>query len=74
VSSDFAQARGTFGGPALLIACGRSAYVGPEDHAVMRRFFPNTRIDTIPRADHWPHVSAPDELRAHLADFLARMQ
>jgi esterase len=74
VSADFTHVRGTFGGPALLIACGGSAYVGPEDHAVMRRFFPTTRIETIPEADHWPHVSAPVELRALLADFLARVQ
>jgi esterase len=74
LSADFSSATGAYGGESLLIACGRSAYVGPEDHPVMRRFFPNARIHVLPGADHWPHVSAPDELRAVLEDFLARVQ
>jgi esterase len=74
LSAGFAGAQGTWGGAALLVACGRSAYVGPEDPAAMRRFFPAARIETITEADHWPQVSAPDALRAVLANFLARVQ
>jgi pimeloyl-ACP methyl ester carboxylesterase len=70
VAADFAGAEGTYGGPALLIACGRSGYVRSEDHSLMRRFFPGARIESIPEADHWPHVTASVKLDAILRYFL----
>jgi esterase len=72
LSSDWGGVTGTFPKEALLVAGGRSAYVRPEDHAVMRRFFPRARIETIAGADHWVHVSAPAELEASLRGFLQR--
>jgi esterase len=72
VASDWAEADGRYEGEALLIACGKSSYVQPEDHAVMRRFFPRVRIETLVAADHWPHVTAPQELEAALRGFLGR--
>ncbi len=63
---------GTFGGEAMLVACGRSPYVRKEDHAAMFRHFPRARIETIPDADHWPHVTAPDALQAVLMAFIRR--
>ncbi len=74
VTSDWGDARGTYGGEALLIACGRSSYVQPADHEAARRFFPNARVETIAAADHWPHVTAPRELEAALRGFLGRAQ
>jgi pimeloyl-ACP methyl ester carboxylesterase len=38
----------------------------------MKGYFPNARVETIPEADHWPHVTAPDALAALLEGFLAR--
>jgi esterase len=72
VASDWAAVSGSFPGEALMVACGRSPYVRPDDHAVMRCFFPNAVIVSIPEADHWPHVSAPGALEASLRIFLAR--
>jgi pimeloyl-ACP methyl ester carboxylesterase len=72
VASDWGSATGRFDGEVLLVAGGRSAYVRPEDHAQMRRFFPRVRIETIPGADHWPHVTAPDALEQALRGFLRR--
>jgi esterase len=72
VAADLSQRGGRFEGEALLVACGRSSYVGREDHAVMKNRFPNARIETIPEADHWPHVTAPDELARVLGEFLDR--
>jgi esterase len=72
VASDWAAVSGRYPGAALMVACGRSPYVRPEDHAVMRRFFPNAAIETIPEADHWPHVSSPDALEGMLRRFLAQ--
>jgi esterase len=72
VSQDFAGMEGRFNGEALLVACGRSPYVRPDDSQVMRRFFPGARLIALDRADHWPHVSEPEALAAALSDFLAR--
>ena len=74
VASDWAEARGAYEGEALLIACGRSSYVQPPDHAVMRRFFPRARIETLETADHWPHVTAPQQLESALHGFLGALQ
>ena len=72
VASDWAGVAGKFDGEALLVAGARSEYVREEDHAVMRRYFPHARIETLPEADHWPHVTAPDALEAVLGQFLER--
>ncbi|MGA2477620.1 MAG: alpha/beta fold hydrolase [Spirochaetia bacterium] len=70
VAEDFAHVSGSYTGPSLLVGCGKSPYVRPSDHDVMRRLFPNTRIETLPHADHWPHVTAPTELLSILESFL----
>jgi len=72
VAGDFARVSGTFGGPALLVAGGKSSYVDDEGREAMRRHFPAGRIVTIPEADHWLHVSAPQALHDVLDEFLAR--
>jgi esterase len=70
VAEDFARVHGSYEGPSLLVGCGRSPYVRPDDQQVMRRFFPHARVVTIPQADHWPHVTAPEELLVILEEFL----
>jgi pimeloyl-ACP methyl ester carboxylesterase len=72
VAADFADVTGTFDGEALMIACGRSGHVQPADHALMRRFFPAARIESLPQADHWPHVTAAAALETLLHSFLSR--
>lgn len=74
VSGDFAQEGSApfAAGETLLIPCGRSPYVRLEDEEIMRRWFPRARIEPIPGADHWPHVSAPAELESILGSFLTR--
>jgi esterase len=72
VSSDIARMSGEYRGETLLVACGRSEYVVKEDHAVMKNLFPRVRIETIQKADHWPHISAPEELEKLLVEFLER--
>jgi pimeloyl-ACP methyl ester carboxylesterase len=72
VAADWGAASGRFDGEALLVAGGRSEYVRPEDHELMRRFFPRARIEILPAADHWPHVTAPGALEDVLRGFLKR--
>ena len=71
LSSDFADFSGGYEGPALLVACGRSAYVREEDQALMRGYFPGVQVRTLPEADHWPHISAPAALEKALQEFLS---
>ena len=71
VSSDLADLAGRYEGEALLVACGRSTYIEEPDKALMRRFFPTVRFETIPEADHWPHISAPAALEGILGEFLS---
>jgi pimeloyl-ACP methyl ester carboxylesterase len=48
-------------GPALFIAGGRSTYVQPEDHAVIRKHFPAARIEIIAASGHNPHMDQREE-------------
>jgi len=71
ISGDFSGMTGRFEGPALFVAGGSSNYLRDADHAAVLRHFPRARIETIPGADHWPHVSEPRALEAILDSFLA---
>lgn len=70
LSRDFGSVVGTFAGPTLFVAGGRSAYLTGSDHPEILRRFPRAEIEVIPGADHLPHVSAPAELEAILRRFL----
>jgi esterase len=73
LSNDFRDVTGSFDGPALFVAGGRSNYLREADWPLALRRFPRARIEVIPEADHWPHVSAPRQLGALLESFLARL-
>ena len=40
-------------GPTLVLAGGKSDYVRPQDHALIRRHLPRARIQTLPQAGHF---------------------
>ena len=71
LSQDFQNVRGSFDGPALFVAGGRSGYLRGEDRPLVLRHFPRASFEVIPEADHWPQVSAPRELQSILKVFLA---
>jgi pimeloyl-ACP methyl ester carboxylesterase len=50
-----------YAGPTLFIAGGRSQYVQPADHAVIRRHFPQAHIEVIAEAGHNPHMDAREK-------------
>lgn len=60
----------SYKGPALFIQGGRSDYIVDEDIPLIRKFFPNAAIKTIPGASHWVHADAPEELCKILSEFL----
>lgn len=71
VTGAFALPETTYGGPSLFIAGGASDYIQPEDHALIGRYFPNAKIETIPGADHWLHHTAQAEFLKLVREFLS---
>ncbi len=58
-----------YDGPTLFLAGETSPYIRPEDHAVMRRLFPQHRFEVIEQAGHWLHVENPGRFLQLLQDF-----
>jgi pimeloyl-ACP methyl ester carboxylesterase len=51
-----------FAGPAHFILGGKSRFVAPEDHALIRRHFPAARITVMAESGHNPHIEAREAL------------
>ena len=45
-----------FDGPTLFINGGRSHYVEPTDHAAIKNYFPQARIEVVAGSGHNPHM------------------
>ncbi|MEM7296640.1 MAG: alpha/beta fold hydrolase [Bacteroidota bacterium] len=60
----------SFDGDTLFIAGGKSDYILDEDHELIRKYFPNSEIETIQGAGHWVHAERPHELGTLVLDFL----
>ncbi|HLS28176.1 MAG TPA: alpha/beta fold hydrolase [Opitutales bacterium] len=45
-----------FEGDVLWIAGGKSDYVKPEDHELIRKHFPEAKIEIFPESGHNPHI------------------
>jgi pimeloyl-ACP methyl ester carboxylesterase len=50
-----------FDGPTLFIVGGRSTFVLPKDHAVIRGHFPRAEIEILPTSGHNPHMEVRAE-------------
>jgi len=59
-----------FSKPACFIRAGRSNFVADEDAALIRKAFPQAKIETIARAGHWVHIDAADEFYQTVTGFL----
>lgn len=62
--------RGITGFPVLFVRGEKSAYIGEEDHALIRKVFPDAEITTIPNAGHWLHAEQPALLVKTILYFL----
>jgi pimeloyl-ACP methyl ester carboxylesterase len=62
---------GTFDGPALFIAGGRSDYLVGTDHVAIREHFSQARFSTVKAAGHWVHADAPEPFLDLVESFLA---
>jgi pimeloyl-ACP methyl ester carboxylesterase len=59
-----------FSKPACFIRAGRSNFVADEDAVLIRKAFPQAKIETIARAGHWVHIDADDEFYQTVTGFL----
>jgi len=59
-----------YAGPALFIRGGKSNYIADTDEVEIRQRFPNVKIETIAKANHWVHAEAPEEFVRLVLDFL----
>ena len=66
---DFESGKNTFEKDTLFIRGGASDYVTDQDVPLIKRYFPNARVETIPGATHWLHAEKPDEFCNHLKTF-----
>lgn len=62
----------TFGGPALFISGGRSAYLRSDDRTLIRELFPRAEFVEIEGAGHWVHAEAPERFVAIVMEWLSR--
>jgi esterase len=61
---------GTYDGPTLFIAGGRSHYVPQDAEPAIRALFPAARFASLPDAGHWLHVDDPAGFIAAITPFL----
>lgn len=57
-------------GPVSWIRGERSGYVADEDLPLMRQYFPQVQLVTVPGASHWVHAEEPDAVVALIKDLL----
>ncbi len=62
---------GSWGGPALFVRGGDSAYVRDEDWAGIQAVFAEAQLQTVAGAGHWVHAEQPEALFATVERFLA---
>lgn len=56
--------------PCLFIRGENSDYVKPEDVYLIRQYFSDARIESIPGAGHWVHADAPEKFLDLVKDFV----
>lgn len=60
----------TFAGKTLFLKGEYSEYVMPEDEALIKVHFPNSKIDVVSKSGHWLHAQNPEEFLAKTLFFL----
>lgn len=59
-----------FEGETLFISGGRSEYILPEDEMLLKRHFPNYRLNRMEGVGHWLHAEKPEEFYDIVMGFL----
>lgn len=61
-----------FKGPVLFIRAERSDYVTAADEPLIKQYFPQAHIETLPHAGHWLHAEQPAEFYRKAMGLLGR--
>jgi len=69
--SGWPDVTGRYEGPTLFVYGGKSDYVRPEHHDVIRGYFPTATFAEIPESGHWVHAERLDDFLAVVTPFLA---
>jgi esterase len=59
-----------YSGPTLFIDGELSNYIKAEDESLIKRHFPNSRIETVLGSGHWVHAEQPELFYKCIAQFL----
>lgn len=63
-----------YAGPALFIRGEKSRYILNEDLELIRHFFPQATLETVPGAGHWVHYEQPEILTRLVTDFVMQQR
>jgi pimeloyl-ACP methyl ester carboxylesterase len=63
-----------FNFPVLFIKGERSNYISPAQLSLIKEYFPESAVETIPGAGHWVHADRPEEFLNVLKIFLESIQ
>jgi esterase len=58
--------------PVLFIKGGRSDYILSSHEPIIKKYFPNSEIETIEHVGHWVHAEAPEEICSIFSRFLEK--
>ncbi len=61
-----------FAKPALFLRGGKSHYILDSDSPLIHQLFPQAKIETIAKANHWVHADAPGEFVQAVLNFLEK--
>ncbi|GAA4279852.1 alpha/beta fold hydrolase [Gaetbulibacter aestuarii] len=60
----------TYNKETLFLRGDRSEYIGADDEAIIKNYFPKATIETIPNAGHWLHAENPEAFYKAVMDFI----
>lgn len=61
----------SFSGPTLFIRGSKSDYIKPEDEYLIKKPFPDAKVNTVEGAGHWVHAEKPEALIDQVLHFLS---
>jgi len=67
---NYPELKSVFKGPVQFIGGENSAYLKFEYHALIRKYFPESRITMLENCGHWLHVEQPAAFQKTVNEFL----
>ena len=67
---NYPELKSVFKGPVQFIGGENSDYLKLEYHALIRKYFPESRITMLKNCGHWLHVEQPDAFKKTINEFL----